>query len=319
MSVTRLLFTVTLTCIAPISALPQDSSFVTVHYPPGLSAKNVYVDYFDGKSVSRKTFDSSSEISFRRARYWRYADLVVYYPDTTYKGIWPVNPFWVGRQPADIYILPDSDGNKPFQRYRLKNAFNVGDSGLSQLNLWEKDVRDSIAMCYELAGKNNSDSLERVALALFTRVAYKELSFLRSVKDSYFRLWLFRTRLAENHLLPVDTLNNVFHTIFPDSIQKGLEGQYIEALIEKRLGPAIGKAAPHFSLRATSGKLFTSQNTLGRYVLIDFWASWCGPCVAEMPRIAALHSLFKSRQLLVISITLDATGQTFRRQLNAFT
>ncbi|HLX65730.1 MAG TPA: hypothetical protein VKR41_02000, partial [Puia sp.] len=172
----RLLLTIIIPSISSLLAFSQDSSFVTVHYPAGLTAEKVYVDYSDGKNYFRKSFDSSSDITFRKPRYWRYADIVIYYPDTVHTRKWLLNTFWVGDQPADIYILPDSNGSNHFQRYLLKNAYNVADSGRNQLDLFEKPISDSLATIYDLAQKHNSDSLENVANDLFGQLYYKELA-----------------------------------------------------------------------------------------------------------------------------------------------
>ena len=158
----KLLFTVIGT-IPFLLAFSQDSSFVTIHYPAGLTAEKIYVDYSDGKNYFRKAFDSSSNITFNKPRYWRYADIVIYYPDTAHKRKWLLNTFWVGGQPADIYILPDSNGSNHYQRYRLKNAYNVADSGRNLLDLLEKPISDSLARrSHDLAQRHNSDSLEKV-------------------------------------------------------------------------------------------------------------------------------------------------------------
>jgi thiol-disulfide isomerase/thioredoxin len=289
----------------------QDSSFVTVHYPADLPAKMIYVDYSDGKTYFRKTFDSSSDITFKKPRYWRYADVIVYYPDTAHQKTWILNTFWVGSQPAEIYIVPDSNGSHHIQRYRLKNAYSVADSGRTQLDLFEKSIADSITTTYELERQHHSDSLDKAADTLFTRSAYRKLAFLRQIRPSYFQRWLFRTKLASNHLLPVDTLLNAYHSLFPDSLQNEPEGRYVRTLIERRLGPSLGKTAPHYTLHATTGRTITSENTHGKYVLFDFWASWCGPCVAEMPKISDLHSQYDTSKLLIVSITLDAHEKDF--------
>src|SRR5579872_1541076 len=102
------LLTIYLTSICSLLGFAQDSSFVTIHYPKGLPAKRIFVDYFDGKTFFRKAFDTSPEIIFSKRRYWRYADVVIYYPDTVNRNSYILNTFWVGDRPADIFILPDS-------------------------------------------------------------------------------------------------------------------------------------------------------------------------------------------------------------------
>ena len=308
----QLTFTTLIAIFLTLSSFSQDSSFVTIHYPAGQPATKVYIDYTDGKNFFRKQFDSTSDITFKKPRYWRYADIIIYYPDTAHKNAFILNTFWIGAKPADIFILPDSNGKNHFQRYRLKNALNVADSGMSQFNLFGKAVYDSILTAIDLNQKSPSDSLEKIIKTQFSRLYYKELTFARGLRESYFQLWLFRTKFADNRLLPVDTLLATYHSLFPDSIQNTPEGQFIAALIGKRLSAKIGSVAPDYALRSTSGTLITSQEARGKYVLFDFWASWCGPCIEEMPKISELHAWYDTSKLLIVSITLDAQQKDFQ-------
>jgi thiol-disulfide isomerase/thioredoxin len=308
----QLTFTTFVATFLTLWSFSQDSSLVTIHYPATLPATKVYVDYTNGKNFFRKQFDSSSDITFKKSRNWRYADVIIYYPDTAHKNAFILNTFWVGDQPAYIYILPDSNGKNHFLRYRLKNALNVADSGMSQFNLFGKAVYDSILTAIDLHQKAPSDSLEKIIDAQFNRFYYEELTFVRGLRESYFQLWLFRTQFANNHLLPVDTLLATYHSLFSDSIQKTPEGQFIAALIEKRLSAKIGSGVPDYALHSTSGRLINSQDTRGKYVLFDFWASWCGPCVQEMQKISELHTKYDTSKLLIVSITLDAQEKDFQ-------
>ena len=95
-------FTALVATFLTLWSFSQDSSLVTIHYPAGLPPTKVYVDYTDGKNFFRKQFDSTSDITFKKPRYWRYADVIIYYPDTAHKNAFILNTFWVGAQPADI-------------------------------------------------------------------------------------------------------------------------------------------------------------------------------------------------------------------------
>lgn len=64
--------------------------------------------------------------------------------------------------------------------------------------------------------------------------------------------------------------------------------------------------APAFSLPDLSGKQISSAGFQGRVMLINFWASWCGPCREEMPDLSQLHLKFKDKGLTIIGISIDS-------------
>lgn len=68
--------------------------------------------------------------------------------------------------------------------------------------------------------------------------------------------------------------------------------------------PRIGKKLPAFSLPDATGKLVSLNSFKGKYVLIDFWGTWCVPCIEGIPELQAVHSKYKSR-LAIISIALE--------------
>jgi peroxiredoxin len=71
--------------------------------------------------------------------------------------------------------------------------------------------------------------------------------------------------------------------------------------------------APDFTLEDLSGNLFSLSRMRGRAVLLDFWASWCGPCRAEMPALERLHRQFVERGLLVVGVNVDEPRETAAR------
>jgi peroxiredoxin len=69
--------------------------------------------------------------------------------------------------------------------------------------------------------------------------------------------------------------------------------------------PAVGAAAPDFTLRALSGPNLRLQEQRGQVVLVNFWATWCGPCRKELPHLDRIADKYKSSGLVMLGVNVD--------------
>lgn len=67
---------------------------------------------------------------------------------------------------------------------------------------------------------------------------------------------------------------------------------------------AVGNVAPDFQLQNLDGQSITLSDLKGNPVLVNFWATWCGPCVSEMPYIQEIHEEWSDRGLMVLAINI---------------
>lgn len=92
-------------------------------------------------------------------------------------------------------------------------------------------------------------------------------------------------------------------------IQQTATGVKTKATLDKFDKVSIGRIAPVFSAPDTAGKNVNLSDYRGKYVLLDFWASWCGPCREENPTVVKAWKKFKSKNFDVLSVSLDQAGQ----------
>lgn len=93
------------------------------------------------------------------------------------------------------------------------------------------------------------------------------------------------------------------------AIKKSAYGKKLELLIaEKKVG-AVGTLALDFTQEDTTGHPVSLSSFRGKYVLVDFWASWCGPCRNENPNVVENYNKFSKKNFTVLGVSLDRPGQ----------
>lgn len=77
--------------------------------------------------------------------------------------------------------------------------------------------------------------------------------------------------------------------------------------------PVVGNTAPDFTQNDTSGAPVSLATYRGKVVMIDFWASWCGPCISALPTVKSIWQKYRDQDFVLISVSLDYNLESWRR------
>nr|WP_294947318.1 TlpA disulfide reductase family protein [uncultured Mucilaginibacter sp.] len=144
--------------------------------------------------------------------------------------------------------------------------------------------------------------LEEKAISDKSKAINKQ--FIKDHPDSYISLTLLQSVAYSSDYAEIAPL----YESFTSEIKDSPDGKKFGALLPKIKAVAIGATAPEFAEADTAGKMVSLSSFRGKYVLIDFWASWCGPCREENPNVVRAYAKYKDRNFTIVGISSDRPG-----------
>jgi peroxiredoxin len=129
--------------------------------------------------------------------------------------------------------------------------------------------------------------------------------FIQQNPDSYISL-LTLVRIAGRQI-NVAEIRPMYNSLSSD-IQNTPAAKRFEEAMAKSINTAIGAMAPVFTQNDVNGKPVSLADFRGKYVLLDFWASWCVPCRVENPNVVKNYNKYKHKNFTVLGVSLDRPG-----------
>ena len=137
----------------------------------------------------------------------------------------------------------------------------------------------------------------------------RELEYARKHPSSFFSL------VALSELTNSKEAATANQPVF-DSLDMDLRNSYVGKDLEQRMNALTsivpGSMAPDFTENDPNNKPLTLSSLRGRYVLVDFWASWCHPCRMENPNLVKQYQLYKDKGFQVLSVSLDDNADKWK-------
>lgn len=195
------------------------------------------------------------------------------------------------------------------------SSISIGKSKLQEdfLYLTTNDrIRPGYFPLYgELSAKNDNAGLNKLGVifdSLKNDDIKKSLDYFKANKTSLLSLYSFNrftTFFADYSKVEKD------FALLPTWAKSSPDGKSIAAKIEGAKSAQINTQAKKFVQQSSTGQKISLEAFEGKYVLLDFWASWCAPCRKEHPNLIKTYEHFKNKNFEIISVSLDSENDNW--------
>lgn len=202
-------------------------------------------------------------------------------------------------------LVKDSMKNASISGTQAQADFALYNSKTAAMLAQFRDISQRFAEVYYAKVKDTVliKKMQAEAKPLYAKIEAATDSFIFSHPDSYVSLDLIR----DNKMAVIDPVAfEPYYSKLSSRVLASFTGKSVTANYDKAKQIALGKTVD-FTQMDDKGNTFQLSSLKGKYVLVDFWASWCVPCRAENPHLLKAYNQFKDKNFEIVGVSLDET------------
>ncbi len=175
-----------------------------------------------------------------------------------------------------------------------------------------QETYDAYKKAYQVGDTTNTRDLELKFDQIAEEQKKESLEFVKENSGSAVSPYLIWGTLAYD--LNVDELETIFQELSPE-IHNSIYVQQINEYILTLKKVDIGQSFTEIALPDTTGQIRKLSDLKGKLIMIDFWASWCGPCRRENPFVVSLYKQYKDKNFEIFGVSLDENKQKWEKAI----
>ncbi len=221
-------------------------------------------------------------------------------------------------EPTGAYIMVIGQrGAIPFMLENANITVNAGQAGLTvtgsegqkiydqfmAINTTTQQEAMKLQQEYQAANGDQAkmQAVQEAYAKLMTDAQAKETELIKANPDSYVSTFVIVSGMGQ---MEYEQLKERYN-LLGEKAKASAQGKAIAAQIAKLESTAIGQIAPNFTITTPEGESISLYDIKGKVKLIDFWASWCGPCRGENPHVVEIYKEYHPKGLEIFGVSLD--------------